>query len=86
MTAIVGASGGGKSTLIDVITRLYGPTKGSIEIDGINLTNFTTSSWHKKIGVVSQNPFLFNDTIAYNIRFLSVLLEAKFICGCFMAI
>lgn len=69
MTAIVGASGSGKSTLIDVITRLYDPTKGSIKIDGVNLTDFTTSSWHKKIGVVSQNPFLFNDTISSNIRF-----------------
>lgn len=69
MTAIVGGSGGGKSSFINLFTGLYLPTKGSIKIDGINLKNFATSSWQNKIGVVSQNPFLFNDTISSNVRF-----------------
>tara|TARA_B100000029_G_scaffold514007_1_gene615306 strand:+ start:7744 stop:9588 length:1845 start_codon:yes stop_codon:yes gene_type:complete len=69
MTAIVGASGGGKSSFINLFTGLYLPTKGSIKIDGIDLKDFDNSSWQNKIGVVSQNPFLFNDTIISNVQF-----------------
>jgi len=67
MTAIVGASGGGKSTLVDLIARLIDPDQGTISIDGENIKNFDLSSYHKKIGFVSQDSYLFNDSIIGNI-------------------
>lgn len=69
MTAIVGPSGGGKSSILDLIIRLYNPTGGKILIDGIEISEFEMSSWRSILGVVSQDSFIFNDTVEENIRF-----------------
>lgn len=69
LTAIVGSSGGGKSTLIDLILRFYDPTSGKILIDGVDLKELDISSFRKAIGFVSQDTFLFNDTVAANIGY-----------------
>ena len=67
MVAFVGPSGGGKSTLVDLLMRLIDPTTGSITIDGIDLKKFTLKSYHAKIGLVSQDIFIFNDSVLNNI-------------------
>ncbi|MDP2939769.1 MAG: ABC transporter ATP-binding protein [Candidatus Omnitrophota bacterium] len=67
--ALVGPSGEGKTTLLDLIIGLYQPTKGSILYDGLLLFNYSQENWCKKIGVVAQDIFLFNDTIAKNISY-----------------
>ena len=67
--AIVGASGSGKTTLIDLLLRLYEVEKGSIKIDGVNIKNIRLKDLRTRIGVVSQEPVLFNDTIFNNIAF-----------------
>ncbi|ODS33738.1 MAG: phospholipid-lipopolysaccharide ABC transporter [Candidatus Scalindua rubra] len=65
--ALVGASGGGKSTLISLLLRLQDPEKGSICIDGIDLRNTKRDSFLKIIGIVHQDPYIFHDTIFNNI-------------------
>ena len=67
--AIVGPSGGGKSTLCRLIPRFYDVTKGDIKIDGLDLRAVTQESLHHAIGVVQQDVFLFADTIGNNIRY-----------------
>ena len=68
-TAIVGESGAGKSTIINLLMRFYDPQQGSILIDGKPLTSFQTKSYRQSMGVVSQNTFVFNDTVRNNIAF-----------------
>lgn len=67
--ALVGMSGGGKSTIADLIPRFYDPTRGTIKIDGIELKACTLSSLRKPMGIVTQQSILFNDTIFNNIAF-----------------
>ncbi|HEY8517850.1 MAG TPA: lipid A export permease/ATP-binding protein MsbA [Candidatus Binatia bacterium] len=67
--ALVGASGGGKSTLADLIPRFYDPTEGRITIDGIDLRDVTLASLRNQIGIVTQFTFLFNDTIRANLAY-----------------
>jgi ATP-binding cassette subfamily B protein len=65
---IVGESGAGKSTIVNLLTRLYDPDKGSILFDGINLRSCTQKSLREQIGLVSQEVILFNTSIRENIR------------------
>lgn len=67
--ALVGPSGGGKSTLADLIPRFYDPTSGDILIDGKNVKKVTIESLRAKMGIVTQETFLFNTTIAENIAY-----------------
>ena len=67
--AIVGPSGGGKSTLCQLIPRFYEVSDGAIRIDGENVRGITQSSLHRAIGVVQQDVFLFADTVRENIRY-----------------
>ena len=67
--AIVGPSGGGKSTLCQLIPRFYEVSSGSITIDGLDVKNVTQKSIHENIGIVQQDVFLFADTIFENIRY-----------------
>jgi subfamily B ATP-binding cassette protein MsbA len=68
VVALVGKSGSGKSSFVDLLTGLYLPTGGKISLDGHNLSSFNLSSYRQRIGVVSQETFLFNESIADNIR------------------
>lgn len=70
--ALVGISGAGKSSIADLLTGLYLPTAGQIKIDNIPLTQLDLASWQQRLGVVSQDTFLFNATIAENIGFGSL--------------
>ncbi|MBX8799268.1 ABC transporter ATP-binding protein [Ochrobactrum sp. MR28] len=67
MTALVGASGSGKSTIINLIMRMYDPDHGSVEIDGTDIKYVTLSSLREKLAYVGQDTFLFSNTIMYNI-------------------
>ena len=67
--AIVGASGGGKSTLVDLIPRFYDVNEGRITLDGIDIREFKLDSLRSLMGNVNQDPILFNDTIFNNIAF-----------------
>jgi len=67
--ALVGSSGAGKSTLADLLPRFYDPTAGSIALDGIDLREFDLTSVRQHIGIVSQDTFLFNNTVRYNIAY-----------------
>jgi ATP-binding cassette subfamily B protein len=67
--AIVGPSGGGKTTLCQLIPRFYDVSEGSISIDGQDIRNVTQRSIHENIGIVQQDVFLFADTIFENIRY-----------------
>ena len=67
--ALVGASGGGKSTLADLLPRFYDPSKGKITLDGVNLKNIPLDDLRGLMGIVTQESVLFNDTIFNNIAF-----------------
>ncbi|MBQ2854154.1 MAG: ABC transporter ATP-binding protein [Oscillospiraceae bacterium] len=67
--AIVGPSGGGKTTLCQLIPRFYDVTTGTISLDGVDIRDLTQKSIHENIGIVQQDVFLFADTILENIRY-----------------
>ena len=65
--ALVGPSGGGKSTILNLVLRFYDPTKGTVKIDGQDISNLTLKSLRDATALVTQEPLLFDDTIANNI-------------------
>jgi ABC-type multidrug transport system fused ATPase/permease subunit len=67
--AVVGESGAGKSTLVHLILRLYDPSAGAVLADGIDLRRLQLDAWHRVIGLVAQDTFVFNDTVLANIRY-----------------
>ncbi len=67
MVAIVGASGGGKSTLVNLLMRFYDPTSGRVLVDGTDLRELDLADWRRAVALVDQDVFLFNDTIRNNI-------------------
>ncbi|MEP0861060.1 MAG: ABC transporter ATP-binding protein [Ignavibacterium sp.] len=67
--ALVGPSGGGKSTLVDLIPRFYDPTEGKILLDDLDIRKYTLKSLRSKMGIVTQETFLFNTTIRENIAY-----------------
>jgi len=69
MIALVGPSGGGKSTLCDLLARFYDPLTGRVLVDGQDLKDFKIDSWRRLLGIVTQETILFNDTVAYNIAY-----------------
>ncbi|MCL6445717.1 MAG: ABC transporter ATP-binding protein [Alicyclobacillus sp.] len=69
MIGLVGHSGAGKSTLINIICRFYDPDRGAVLIDGRDLRDIRQEEWHRTIGVVLQETFLFDGTVADNIAY-----------------
>lgn len=69
ITAIVGPSGVGKTTIVDLLLRLFEPDEGEVKIDGVNLKEYKAASWLSKIGFVSQDTFIFHDSARNNITF-----------------
>jgi subfamily B ATP-binding cassette protein MsbA len=69
VVALVGMSGGGKSTLADLIPRFYDVAEGRITIDGIDIREYTLASLRAQIAIVTQHTFLFNDTVRNNIAY-----------------
>src|SRR5256714_11890535 len=67
--ALVGESGGGKSTMAKLLGRFYDPGEGAVRVDGIDLRELELGSYRRQLGVVLQDPFLFSGTLAGNIRF-----------------
>ncbi len=69
MIALVGPTGGGKSTIVNLLCRFYEPTKGVIRINGLDYMDYKLESIHNKIGIVLQTPHLFSGTVRENIRY-----------------
>ena len=69
MTALVGHSGSGKSTILNLIPRIYLPTSGTIKIDGQNISEINLTSLRREISIVDQNTTLFDDTVMNNIKY-----------------
>ena len=69
MIGLVGPSGGGKTTIANLIARFYDPLAGVVRIDGIDLRTVDTGSYRRQVGMVLQDPYLFHGTIADNIRY-----------------
>ncbi|GFO54204.1 lipid A export permease/ATP-binding protein MsbA [Geomonas sp. Red276] len=69
VVALVGPSGGGKTTLVSLITRFYDPTEGAVLVDGHDIRTVTLKSLMNEVALVDQETILFNDTIANNIRY-----------------
>ncbi|MCK5065294.1 MAG: ABC transporter ATP-binding protein, partial [Candidatus Fermentibacteraceae bacterium] len=67
MVALVGASGGGKSTIVSLLMRFYEPTEGKITINGIDIRDFRLDVWRRRLGLVLQNVNLFSGTLSENL-------------------
>ena len=67
--ALVGPSGCGKSTVVSLIERFYDPSKGSVTLDGVSIPDLNIRWLRTQLGIVSQEPILFDDSIAENIRY-----------------
>ena len=69
MIGLVGPSGGGKSTIVNLIARFYDPTGGAVRIDGVDLRDVDSGLYRRQIGMVLQDPYLFHGTVLDNIRY-----------------
>lgn len=69
MLGLIGSSGSGKTTIVDLLSRFFEPSKGKILLDGIDISAINIKDWRENLGYVSQDPFLINDTIENNIKF-----------------
>ena len=69
LVALVGASGAGKTTLLNLVPRFYDPVTGTIRVDGVDIRQVSSKSLRDQIGLVTQETFLFNDTVAHNIAY-----------------
>lgn len=76
-TAIVGTSGSGKTTLVKLLLGFYKPIDGTIRVGDVNLSNLHTGLWRSKCGVVMQDGFIFNDTIAKNIALGDEIIDKE---------
>lgn len=74
MLGLVGPSGTGKTTIVDLLLRLLNPRNGSILLDGEDVSTISLQEWRNNLGYVSQDIFLINDTISNNIKFYNVFL------------
>ncbi|MBP6386102.1 MAG: ABC transporter ATP-binding protein [Pseudarcicella sp.] len=79
MVALVGPSGGGKSTIADLLPRFYDPQNGQVLMDGIDIRNLTLKSLSNQVGIVTQESILFNDSIDNNIKFGTQTSQEKVI-------
>ncbi|MFA5317862.1 MAG: ABC transporter ATP-binding protein [Patescibacteria group bacterium] len=77
MIGLVGHSGAGKTTMVDLLLRLFQPDSGNILLDGSNINDFSLREWRTNVGYVSQDIFLLNDTIENNIKFYNNSLTKK---------
>ena len=68
IVAVVGANGSGKSTLLKLLPRFFDPTHGAVLVNGVDLRDFDPAAWRAKVGVVTQETLLFDESIAENIR------------------
>ena len=75
--AIVGPTGAGKTTIINLLPRFYDVSAGSVKIDGVDVRDVTIESLRKQIGIVLQDTFLFSTTVMENIRFGSPTRRMK---------
>lgn len=73
--ALIGESGSGKSTLVNIIASLIPPSSGEVTLDGTSLKNLTKTSYHKKIGYITQEPVIFSDTVFNNVTLWSEKTE-----------
>lgn len=80
--AIVGASGQGKSTLFNLITRLFDASKGEITIDGVNILDISEECLRKNISIIRQDPFIFNRTIMENFKIVDEDIKLKEVKAC----
>lgn len=80
--AIVGASGQGKSTLFNLITRLFDASKGEITIDGVNILDISEECLRKNISIIRQDPFIFNRTIMENFKIVDENIKLKEVKAC----
>lgn len=75
--ALVGESGSGKTTVMNMITGLLRPTSGSVQLDGVELENYKKETFQERIGYITQEPVIFNDTIFNNVTFWDEKNEAN---------
>ncbi|MCX4364382.1 MAG: ABC transporter ATP-binding protein [Bacilli bacterium] len=73
--AIVGEAGSGKTMMLNLLLRLYKPTKGSIKLDNVDVFEFSKESYSKNVSVVNQKPFIFNMSIRKNLNFVDSNIE-----------
>lgn len=75
--AFAGPSGGGKTTLVNMLARLFDPTEGQILVDGVDLRDLNITDWRRHLAIVTQDTFLFDDTVENNITYGSDVVDPE---------